>query len=463
MEKTAWGGSEQECGVRDRRNFQVGRNSFKAKRDKPLVKLKQLLTKEVVSWALFDFANSAYSILVISLVFSVFFTKHIMEGSRYADLMWGFALSTGLLLGALAAPAIGAIADYARKRKPLFVFFSLVAIAGTASLYFTGPGTVALAIILFIITNFAYELALVLYDSFLVLIVGSQYAGRISGLGWGLGYLGGITAAVLLAPLYRGDYPGRESLFMLTFPLTALFFLVFAMPAFLNLHEKGDKLRARIPFLIGHGFHRALHTLKHVKHYANIFKFLIGYYLVTNGLFTLISFTGIFAVRTLGLSLNDVLILFLIIHAVGLPATIYAGHLADKIGHKKVLLASIVGWVVATVWMAYITAPWMFYVLAVIGGLVLGTTQAVGRAFLSHLVPIENSAELFGFNGLASKVAATIGPLVFGAISAVTANQRMAVLSLVLFFVASFLVLLTVKERRTLPIREVLHDEAAAQ
>ncbi|HSU73204.1 MAG TPA: MFS transporter [Candidatus Binatia bacterium] len=427
------------------------------------MKFRDLLTKEVVSWALFDFANSSYSIIVISLLFSIYFRNVIAQGSAHADLLWGVVLSTSVLLGALAAPAMGAVADYARKRKPLFVFFSIIAILGTASLYFTGPGGVLAAGLLFIITNFAYENAIVLYDSFLVLIVGSQYAGRISGFGWALGYLGGIVAALLFIPLYIHGYAGHETAFRLTFPLTALFFLLFSIPAFLHLHDRGDKMRARIPFLIGHGFHRAFHTLRHIRQYANIFRFFIGYYLVNDGMFTLISFTGIFAVTTLGLPLSSVLVLFLIVHAVGFPATFAAGQLADKFGHKKILLISILGWMVAAVWLAYTTTPWMFYLLAVLGGLVLGTTQAVGRSLLSILVPLENSAELFGFNGFASKLAATLGPLVFGVVSSVTANQRIAVLSLVLFFVGSFLVLLTVKERRTLPVREVLRDERAAQ
>ena len=427
------------------------------------MKLKQLLTKEVVSWALFDFANSSYSIVVISLIFAIYFRNIVVGGAANADLIWGIVLSTSVLLGALAAPAMGAIADYTKKRKPMFLFFSIIAILGTAALYFTGPGTIWRAAILFILTNFAYENAIVLYDSFLVLIVGPQYAGRISGFGWGLGYLGGIVAALIFAPLYIHGYEGHENAFRLVFPLTALFFLVFSLPAFKYLHDRGERAHVKVKHVIGHGFHRVLHTLLHIKRYANIFRFFAAYYLVNDGMFTLISFTGIFAVTTLGLSISSVLILFLIIHLVGLPSTIYAGHLADKFGHKKILLWSIVGWMIAAIWLAYTTTPWMFYVLAVLGGLVLGTTQAVGRSLLSTLVPIENSAELFGFNGFASKLAATLGPLVFGVVSTVTANQRMAVLSLVLFFVGSFLVLLTVHERRTIPVSEMLRDERRAQ
>ena len=409
--------------------------------------------KEVVSWAFFDFANSSYAIIVISLLFSVYFRNVIAGGGPNADLIWGAVLSASILLSGLAAPFIGAMADFAAKRKPAFIVFSLIAIAGTAMLYFVGPGALLYSSIVFIITNFFYEEAAILYDAFLVLISKPKTAGTISGFGWGLGYVGGMIAGLILLPLYINGYEANDALFRLAFPLTALFFLIFSLPAFIWLKDHGQKAKST-EFIVKYGFKRVFHTLRHIREYKNVFRYFIGYYLLHDGLFTLIAFTGIFAVTTLNLSLANVFFLFLLIHVVGFISTPIAGKLADRWGKKKVLLGTIVGWAIATVWMAFITQVWQFWTLAVLGGLVIGSSQAVGRSLLSVIVPLKQSAELFGFNGFASKLAATLGPLLFGIISFLTGNQRYAVLSLLVFFVASFIVLWFVKEERTKAVKE---------
>ncbi|MBI4144917.1 MFS transporter [Candidatus Woesearchaeota archaeon] len=400
--------------------------------------------KEVVSWAFFDFANSSYSLLIISLLFSVYFRDVIVGGGPNADLWWGIIVSVSILLGGLSAPFIGASADAAARRKPVFVFFVLVAVFGTASLYFTGPGTVVLASILFIITNYAFENAIVLYDSFLTVIAKPQHAGTVSGFAWGLGYLGGALAAILLLPLYRAGIDAPTVRF--AFPLIALFFLVFALPAFLWVRDRGV---AQAGAFVRHGFRRVMHTLSHVHEYKNVFLFFLAFYLLNDGLVTIFSFTGIFATTTLGLPLSAVFVLFLIVQAVGFIVTPLAGKVADRFGSKRVLLCAVAGWVVVTVWMSVVETPAMFYALAVLTGAVVGSSQAVGRSLLSLIVPLGKSTELFGFNALASKLSATLGPLVFGGVSAATGNQRLAVLSLLVFFVLSFIVFLFVKEERT--------------
>lgn len=410
--------------------------------------------KEVISWAFFDFANSSYSIIIISLLFSVYFRNVIVGGGPNADLIWGIVLSVAVLLGGLAAPIIGAMADFSKRRKPAFIVFTLISIIATALLYFVGPGKLIYAAIVFIIANFFFENASVLYDSFLVLISKPKTAGTISGFGWGLGYVGGMIAGIILLPLYINGYEANDALFRLAFPLTALFFLIFALPSFFWLKDRGTAVSKGKGFLIKHGFKSVFHTLRHIKEYKNVFMYFLGYYLLHDGLFTLIAFTGIFAVTTLNLSLASVLVLFLIVHAVGFISTPIAGKLADKFGNKPVLLSTVVGWVITTILLAFTTEPWMFWTVAVLGGLVIGSSQAVGRSWLSIIVPLKQSAELFGFNGFASKLAATLGPLLFGVVSATTGNQRYAVLSLLVFFVLSFIVLWFVKEERTNAVKK---------
>lgn len=400
--------------------------------------------REIVSWAFFDFANSSYSLLIISLVFAVYFRSVVAGDAPNADLLWGIIVSVSILLGGLSAPFIGAAADVAARRKPVFVFFTLLAIVGTAMLYFTGPGTLLFASLAFIIANYAFENAIVLYDSFLTVIAKPRHAGTVSGFAWGLGYLGGALAAVLLFPLYSAGIASSGVRFV--FPLTALYFLLFSLPMFLWVRDRGV---AKSTAFVHHGFRRVLHTLSHIREYKNVFMFFLAFYLLNDGLVTIFSFTGIFATTTLGLPLSSVFAVFLVVQAVGFIATPIAGRLADRFGNKRVLLCAVAGWVVVTLWLATVQTPAMFYALAVLTGIVIGSSQAVGRSFLSIIVPLEKSTELFGFNAFASKLSATLGPLVFGGVSAATGNQRLAVLSLLVFFVLSFIVFMFVKEERT--------------
>jgi len=198
--------------------------------------------KQALSWALFDFANSSYSLLILSFVFAIYFKEVIVGGEPLGDFYWGLVISISIIAGAFASPIIGAIADYDTRRKQKLMLFTGLAVLGTASLYLTGSGLLLFSSLLFIATNFFFEIAVVLYDSFLMQVSTPKTAGRISGLGWGLGYMGGITAMLLLKPFYDGGYAGSlEPLYKLTFPLTALFFLLFALPSFIFIKEKKKK------------------------------------------------------------------------------------------------------------------------------------------------------------------------------------------------------------------------------
>ncbi|MDI6738658.1 MAG: MFS transporter, partial [Nanoarchaeota archaeon] len=217
--------------------------------------------KEALSWAFYDFANSAYTILILSFVFPIFF-REVIAGGTNGDFWWGFAVSVSILLGGLASPIIGAIADHDTRRKRKFIIFGLLSMVGTAALYFTGPNMLLFALVLFIVTNLCFEIAQTLYDSFLLHVSTEETAGRISGLGWGLGYLGGIIAMLALKPLYEAGY-ANGALYKLTFPLTALFFFIFALPAFLFIKEhKRITQKEKLFTLIKIGISNTINTLK---------------------------------------------------------------------------------------------------------------------------------------------------------------------------------------------------------
>ncbi len=406
--------------------------------------------KDILAWSLFDFANSSYTLLILSFVFPIYFREVIAGGSAMADFWWGLAVSISILIGGILSPIIGAIADYDTRKKQKFILFSCLAIIGTAALYFVGSNMLVFGLFLFIITNVCFEIAQTLYDSFLLHVSTEETSGRISGLGWGLGYLGGVISLLLLRPLYENGYAGGlESLYKLTFPLTALFFFLFALPSFIVLKEnRQGKEKESIFKLIKIGFSNVKRTLKEIKSHKKIAWFLLGFYLLNDALVTIFTFLPIYARTTIGMSFQEIIIIMLIVQLIGFPATVFFGWLSDKKDPRKILLFTIFVWALITLGMAISPSKVGFYIAAIPAGFVIGSSQAVARSWFSKLIPKEKASEFFGFNGFASKVAATTGPLLFGIVSMVTASQRMAILTILPYFVISFFIFFKLKDKK---------------
>ena len=257
---------------------------------------------------------------------------------------------------------------------------------------------------------------------------------------------------LLLKPFYGGGFShGADQLYRLTFPLTALFFLLFSIPAFLFIkeHKKNPKtiLAKKSHFsLIKIGCKNVLQTIKDIKKHKKIAWFLVGFYFINDALVTLFAFFPIYAKTTLSFSLSEITILLLIVQLIGFPCAIFLGWLSDKKGSKKILLSTIVVWAVIILLSASATSKALFYFVAVLTGVVIGASQAIARSWLSKIVPPKKRCEFFGFNAFASKVSATTGPVLFGLVSSITANQRIAMLALLPFFVISFIIFAKIKE-----------------
>ncbi|MDO8628342.1 MAG: MFS transporter [Nanoarchaeota archaeon] len=400
--------------------------------------------KEVVAWALFDFANSSYSLIILSFLFPIYFKEVIISGPA-SDFYWGLTISISILLAGLAAPIIGAMADHERRRKRKFVFFSILAILGIASLYFTGKNTLLLASTLFIATNFCFELALILYDSFLTRVSTPKTIGRISGLGWGLGYVGGL-AALLLANIFYHHSP-YSTWYRLVFPMVALFFLTFALPAFIILKDKQPSTNKKsLLTLIKIGLQKVVTTIKDVKKHKKIGLFLISFYLITDALVTLTIFIPVYARTTLHVTLAQLTILYVIIHIIGFPATMFFGWLSDKQGAKKILLSTIIIWGIIVLLLILAQSITTLYIVAILTGLVIGSSQSVARSWLVKIIPAHKRTEFLGFNGFASKISATTGPFIFASITSLTGNQRYAMLALLPYFIIAFFIFSRIKE-----------------
>ncbi len=409
---------------------------------------KDSLPKQVLAWSFFDFANSAYVVLILSFIFPIYF-KEVIVGEQFGDLYWGIVVSTSILLGGLLSPLIGVLADEHQRKKKKFVIFTLLAVIGTAALYFTGSQLLLVSALLFIATNVCFELAVVLYDSFLKQVSTPHTISRISGLGWGLGYIGGIVAMLLLQPFFGAGFEGGlESLYKLTFPLTALFFLIFSLPALFFIKEKKTPAlpRASLKSILL----RLHNTFKDVKKYKHIAWFLAGFYFLNDALVTIFSFLPLFVRTTLGLTLEQIMIIIILTQLIGFPSTVIFGVLADKFGHKKILLSTIVTWIIVIVGFSLAQTLTHLYILAVLAGLVVGANQAVARSWFSTIIPPEKHNEFFGFNGFASKVSAILGPLLFGVVSVVTNNQRLAILTILPFFVIALIIFSRLPEKQNI-------------
>ncbi len=402
---------------------------------------KGLNKKEVISWSLYDFANSAYTIIIISFVFPIYF-KNVIAGNSMGDFYWGLAVSLSILVGAILSPIIGAIADTDNRRKSKLMLLALISMVATAMLFFVGPNMLFYAFIVFVLSSIFFELAQSLYDSFLPQISGKQH-GKVSRLGWGLGFLGGIVIMLLLYPLYSPGYAQNDFAYRLVFPLTALFFFIFALPMFIVFKDE-KKTKKRIN--IKKAFNDIFKTFKNIKRYKRIWLFLLAVYFMNDALVTVFSFLPIYANNTLGLTLAQIMPALFIVQLVGFVSTIFLGALSDKLGSKKILLAAIIIWIISIIMLYFGNSLWVFYLVAVTAGFAIGSSQAIARSWLSRMIPLENRSQFFGFNGFATKIAATTGPLLFGIVSVATGNQRIALLSIILLFAISFVLFSFVKE-----------------
>ncbi len=414
-----------------------------------------VLRREVWSWAMFDFANSSYTTIIVSVAFGVYFTKLVAPRAS-ADFLWGLGILLGNLIVLLLSPVVGAIADDSGRKKLFLAGTYATCVVGTALLWFATPGHVAAALVFFVLSFVGFSFGENLAAAFLPEISTPQTIGRISGLGWGLGYFGGLICLVLVRPLIQGGYT-LENLanLRLTWMVTALFFLVAALPTFLILRERAPRGTGSAMEYVRAGFRRLADTGRSVRHFSELVKFLSVFFLYSMGLTSVIAFAGIFAVNTLGFTPDEQIVLFIALQLTSAGGAFLFGFLQDRLGAARSIQVALVLWILVCggTWLCHTKG--LFWIIALIAGLGIGSLQSVSRGLVGLFSPVEKSGEFFGFWGLAGKGAYMLGPPIFGAISSATGSQRTAMLSTALFFVAGFIGMFFIDERRG-------HAEAAS-
>jgi UMF1 family MFS transporter len=414
--------------------------------------IRTLFRPPVISWALYDLANTSFAVVIITIIFPVYFTSIIVSPEIYSqnfgDLVWGIASGVSMIIVSFLAPIFGAIADTSRSKNKFLTFLTLACIFFSFLLFFLKEGMVALAVILFIICNVFYQTSMEFYNSFLPQLSSKKNTGIISGFGFSAGYLGGLLILILIYPFVRGGLePSNLSNIRITFLITCIFFLVFSLPSFILLKDSPAIKTVKISTsYISYGFKKLANTLKNIKKRMNLTKFLISYFLFSNAFSVLALYAAIYAKNTLKLGLLEITMLFILGQIPTIISSFFFGWLTDKIGPKVTITITLIMWIIIILLItAFINIRAVFYVCWILAAISTGSTLIASRSLMTFLIPRDSEAEFFGFYSVSGKVSAIIGPTAFGVISFITKSQRIALLSTLFFLISGLVVLQFVK------------------
>jgi UMF1 family MFS transporter len=418
-----------------------------------MAKVAEARRRAIVSWALYDFANSPFTTLVVTFVYATYFTQAIADDPIRGTALWSRAVTATAIIVALGSPLLGALADRGGYRKLFVVLATLVCTAGTAALYFVLPGQILAALLLLVVANVAFELGGVFYNAFLPDIAPPGRIGSVSGLGWGLGYFGGLVALVVaLFGFIQPDTPwfgfvkeAGENV-RATNLLVAVWFLVFSLPLFLWVHED----RSRVSpggAVLADTIAQLKTTFTQVRKYRQVVRFLVARLIYNDGLVTIFAFGGIYAAETFGFTLEQVLIFGIVINLAAGAGAILLGFLDDAIGGKRTIVVSLIGLMLATALATVATSPTWIWVAGVAIGIFSGPNQAASRSLMGRFVPAQAENEFFGFFAFSGKLTAFIGPFLLGLLTEVSGSQRVGVSVVLVLFVIGLVLLLRVDER----------------
>jgi len=410
--------------------------------------------RAVVSWALYDFANSSFTTLVVTFVYATYFTRSIVGDQTLGTTLWSRGVIVTAIAVALLSPFVGALADRGGYRKLLMLTAMVVCVGATASLFFPTAGQIGLALSLFVIANVAYEMGIVLYNAFLPDIAPADRIGRVSGFGWSLGYLGGLICLVLAlvgfvqpdAPWFGLSREGAENI-RATNLLVAAWFAVFSIPAFLWLKEDRSKVSPKGSALLRTTVDQLRTTFREIRKYEQVMRLLIARLIYNDGLVTIFAFGAIYAQGTFGFEPWEILIFGIVLNGSAGLGALLMGFLDDALGGKRMIEISIAGLFLASLLAVLSPSKLGFWIAAIFVGCFAGPNQSASRSLLARFAPPEKESEFFGFYAFSGKATAFLGPLLLGTLTSVFGNQRAGVAVVLPFFVAGWLIVRTVNEK----------------
>lgn len=409
--------------------------------------------KVVGAWSLYDFANSAFTTLVVTFIYATYFTKGIAENETVGTSQWSLAVSGTGLLVALLSPFVGALADRGGYRRRFLLVATLVCIGATTLLYAPQAGEVVFALVVFLVANVAFEMANVFYNAYLPDIAPPDKIGRVSGYGWALGYAGGLLCLAValfafvqpeVAPFGLDKTTGAHV--RATNLLVAAWYALFSLPLFLFVPDLG---RRRVPpagTVFRSAARQLVGTFHEIRRYRQVFRLLVARLVYNDGLVTLFAFGGIYAQGTFGFSTEDIIIFGIVLNvSAGFGAWLF-GYVDDRAGGKKTILITLVGLTIAASTAVLTRDPAVFWVSGAVVGLLVGPNQSASRSLMGRFVPPRKENEFFGFYAFSGKATAFMGPLLLGWFTTLFESQRAGVATIILFFVVGGLLLSRVDE-----------------
>jgi UMF1 family MFS transporter len=410
--------------------------------------------RPVLSWALYDWANSAFATTVMAGFFPLFFKQYWSAGTEATVSTFWLGMGNGVASGvvALLAPFLGAVADRGGTRVRLLLLFTLLGVSMTAGFYWVERGDWPMALTLYAVAMVGFSGGITFLDSLLLDVADEPEFDRVSAYGYALGYLGGgllflVNVVMYMRPGLFGLTDGAQAV-RVAFVTVAAWWAVFSIPLMLFVRERGPAQRLAPMAALRAGWRELWSTVGHLRRYRVLVLFLIAYWLYIDGVNTVIKMAVDYGLA-LGFEAGSLITALLITQFVGFPAALAFGWIGDRLGARAGILIAIVVYIGTTLWAYVLDSVAEFYALAIIIGLVQGGIQSLSRSFFGRLVPREKSGEFFGFFNMMGKFAAVLGPVLTGWVALSTGSSRLAILSLIILFLAGGVLLWFVREAAT--------------
>lgn len=407
--------------------------------------------KRALSWAMYDWANSAFATTVMAGFFPVFFKEYWNAGSEVtlSTFRLGTANSLASAVVVVLAPVLGAISDRGSTRKRFLLFFAMLGIVMTGSMYFIARGDWATAFLLYVLGSVGFAGGNIFYDSLIVSVAREREMDFVSALGYALGYLGGgvlfaLNVFMTLSPGTFGLADAGQAV-RVSFVTVAIWWAVFSIPLLLFVPEPTTGGGLPIRKAVQAGFRQLRDTFQEVRKLRIVILFLVGYWMYIDGVDTIIRMAVDYGM-SLGFDPNSLIVALLITQFVGFPAAIAFGKIGEKLGTKTGIFIAIGVYIGVTVWGYFMHRVAEFYALAIAIGLVQGGIQSLSRSYYARIIPNNKAAEFFGFYNMLGKFAAVLGPILMGVVSVATGSPRISILSIITLFVAGGAVLYFVDE-----------------